>query len=741
MMFSSWCAMLLMMMVHMMMMTTTFMGTHNVLLPSLSLSGPTCLQVVNAQEDQEQHDTMMTMTMMNRTSLGGNDTFMEEEVDDDDDEPPFLAFNYSYKATAPTSNEGNDDARFPRLAGAVDRLQGALRNLWTNEEEDNKTASDVTPVVTREYPTYAISDEARMEIIQQQEIWREQQQQQQQQQPSYYDDDVTSQQSTTSSGASAYANDDPTAATGTMSERVRALVSSAREGAGDVIEFKSSDPTAQRPLSARASALASRLGEGASNALGRASDVASSTTDRVKQAFQGDTSADPTAQRPLSARASALASSARDGASEVVSRVSDVASSTTDRVKQAFQGNASADPNAYANDDPTAATRTMSERVRALVSSAREGAGDVIEFVGNATTGESAVKSSEPTAQRPLSARASALASSARDGASEVVSRVSDVASSTTDRVKQAFQGDTSADPTAQRPLSARASALASSARDGASEAASSARDRLEQAFRSITSDGVAGKNDTIRAKAVDAVASAAETVREGFSAVTSALRLGTMEEDPELAAAAGNWSAMMREYAEYSTGPTVNAKSLRSSSPSSSASQQTHIKQVCVLLQDGGERCDLPKTVPNGGQCTRYVAQGDASKPIVIRSKSAPFHVRAAELSISPASAAYSGGVWLEAPSSMLPTTTAPNYQVVMLDGDRSATEAVVRSQRPGGGPPLASQGPGAAALRSLLEETAQTWRLSQGMWTVRLGDTSAGQVNVVLRLCGYVD
>ena len=184
-----------------------------------------------------------------------------------------------------------------------------------------------------------------------------------------------------------------------------------------------------------------------------------------------------------------------------------------------------------------------------------------------------------------------------------------------------------------------------------------------------------------------------------------------------------------------------VNAKSLRSSSPSSSASQQTHIKQVCVLLQDGGERCDLPKTVPNGGQCTRYVAQGDASKPIVIRSKSAPFHVRAAELSISPASAAYSGGVWLEAPSSMLPTTTAPNYQVVMLDGDRSATEAVVRSQRPGGGPPLASQGPGASALRSLLEETAQTWRLSQGMWTLRLGDTSAGQVNVVLRLCGYVD
>uniref|UniRef100_A0A7S2YVM8 Uncharacterized protein n=1 Tax=Pycnococcus provasolii TaxID=41880 RepID=A0A7S2YVM8_9CHLO len=547
MMFSSWCAMLLMMMVHMMMMTTTFMGTHNVLLPSLSLSGPTCLQVVNAQEDQQQHDTMMTMTMMNRTSLGGNDTFMEEEVDDDDDEPPFLAFNYSYKATAPTSNEENDDARFPRLAGAVERLQGALRNLWTNEEEDNKTASDVTPVVTREYPTYAISDEARMEIIQQQEIWREQQQQQQQQQPSYYDDDVTSQQSTTSSGASA-----------------------------------------------------------------------------------------------------------------------------------------------YANDDPTAATRMMSERVRALVSSAREGAGDVIEFVGNATTGESAVKSS---------------------------------------------------DPTAPRPLSARASALASSARDGASEAASSARDRLEQAFRSITSDGVAGKNDTIRAKAVDAVASAAETVREGFSAVTSALRLGTMEEDPELAAAAGNWSAMMREYAEYSTGPTVNAKSLRSSSPSSSASQQTHIKQVCVLLQDGGERCDLPKTVPNGGQCTRYVAQGDASKPIVIRSKSAPFHVRAAELSISPASAAYSGGVWLEAPSSMLPTTTAPNYQVVMLDGDRSATEVVVRSQRPGGGPPLASQGPGAAALRSLLEETAQTWRLSQGMWTLRLGDTSAGQVNVVLRLCGYVD
>mmetsp|Transcript_2488 Transcript_2488/g.6740 ORF Transcript_2488/g.6740 Transcript_2488/m.6740 type:complete len:589 (+) Transcript_2488:111-1877(+) len=587
MMFSSWCAMLLMMMVHMMMMTTTFMDTHNVLLPSLSLSGPTCLQVVNAQEDQQQHDTMMTMTMMNRTSLGGNDTFMEEEVDDDDDEAPFLAFNYSYKATAPTSKEENDDARFPRLAGAVDRLQGALRNLWTNEEEDNKTASDVTPVVTREYPTYAISDEARMEIIRQQETWREQQQQQQQQQPSYYYDDVTSQQSTTSSGASAYANDDPTAATGTMSERVRALVSSAREGAGDVIEFKSSDPTAQRALSARASALASRLGEGASNALGRASDVASSTTDRVKQAFQGDTSADPTAQRPLSARASALASSARDGASE----------------------------------------------------------------------------------------------------------------------------------------------------------AASSARDRLEQAFRSITSDGVAGKNDTIRAKAVDAVASAAETVREGFSAVTSALRLGTMEEDPELAAAAGNWSAMMREYAEYSTGPTVNAKSLRSSSPSSSASQQTHIKQVCVLLQDGGERCDLPKTVPNGGQCTRYVAQGDASKPIVIRSKSAPFHVRAAELSISPASAAYSGGVWLEAPSSMLPTTTAPNYQVVMLDGDRSATEAVVRSQRPGGGPPLASQGPGAAALRSLLEETAQTWRLSQGMWTVRLGDTSAGQVNVVLRLCGYVD
>ena len=586
-MFSSWCAMLLMMMVHMMMMTTTFMDTHNVLLPSLSLSGPTCLQVVNAQEDQQQHDTMMTMTMMNRTSLGGNDTFMEEEVDDDDDEAPFLAFNYSYKATAPTSKEENDDARFPRLAGAVDRLQGALRNLWTNEEEDNKTASDVTPVVTREYPTYAISDEARMEIIRQQETWREQQQQQRQQQPSYYYDDVTSQQSTTSSGASAYANDDPTAATGTMSERVRALVSSAREGAGDVIEFKSSDPTAQRALSARASALASRLGEGASNALGRASDVASSTTDRVKQAFQGDTSADPTAQRPLSARASALASSARDGASE----------------------------------------------------------------------------------------------------------------------------------------------------------AASSARDRLEQAFRSITSDGVAGKNDTIRAKAVDAVASAAETVREGFSAVTSALRLGTMEEDPELAAAAGNWSAMMREYAEYSTGPTVNAKSLRSSSPSSSASQQTHIKQVCVLLQDGGERCDLPKTVPNGGQCTRYVAQGDASKPIVIRSKSAPFHVRAAELSISPASAAYSGGVWLEAPSSMLPTTTAPNYQVVMLDGDRSATEAVVRSQRPGGGPPLASQGPGAAALRSLLEETAQTWRLSQGMWTVRLGDTSAGQVNVVLRLCGYVD
>ena len=584
-MFSSWCAMLLMMMVHMMMMTTTFMDTHNVLLPSLSLSGPTCLQVVNAQEDQ-QHD-MMTMTMMNRTSLGGNDTFMEEEVDDDDDEAPFLAFNYSYKATAPTSKEENDDARFPRLAGAVDRLQGALRNLWTNEEEDNKTASDVTPVVTREYPTYAISDEARMEIIRQQETWREQQQQQQQQQPSYYYDDVTSQQSTTSSGASAYANDDPTAATRMMSERVRALVSSAREGAGDVIEFKSSDPTAQRALSARASALASRLGEGASNALGRASDVASSTTDRVKQAFQGDTSADPTAQRPLSARASALASSARDGASE----------------------------------------------------------------------------------------------------------------------------------------------------------AASSARDRLEQAFRSITSDGVAGKNDTIRAKAVDAVASAAETVREGFSAVTSALRLGTMEEDPELAAAAGNWSAMMREYAEYSTGPTVNAKSLRSSSPSSSASQQTHIKQVCVLLQDGGERCDLPKTVPNGGQCTRYVAQGDASKPIVIRSKSAPFHVRAAELSISPASAAYSGGVWLEAPSSMLPTTTAPNYQVVMLDGDRSATEAVVRSQRPGGGPPLASQGPGAAALRSLLEETAQTWRLSQGMWTVRLGDTSAGQVNVVLRLCGYVD
>ena len=88
-----------------------------------------------------------------------------------------------------------------------------------------------------------------------------------------------------------------------------------------------------------------------------------------------------------------------------------------------------------------------------------------------------------------------------------------------------------------------------------------------------------------------------------------------------------------------------------------------------------------------------------------------------------------------------MLPTTTAPNYQVVMLDGDRSATEVVVRSQRPGGGPPLASQGPGAAALRSLLEETAQTWRLSQGMWTLRLGDTSAGQVNVVLRLCGYVD
>uniref|UniRef100_A0A7S2YW45 Uncharacterized protein n=1 Tax=Pycnococcus provasolii TaxID=41880 RepID=A0A7S2YW45_9CHLO len=598
MMFSSWCAMLLMMMVHMMMMTTTFMGTHNVLLPSLSLSGPTCLQVVNAQEDQQQHDTMMTMTMMNRTSLGGNDTFMEEEVDDDDDEPPFLAFNYSYKATAPTSNEENDDARFPRLAGAVERLQGALRNLWTNEEEDNKTASDVTPVVTREYPTYAISDEARMEIIQQQEIWREQQQQQQQQQPSYYDDDVTSQQSTTSSGASA-----------------------------------------------------------------------------------------------------------------------------------------------YANDDPTAATRMMSERVRALVSSAREGAGDVIEFVGNATTGESAVKSSDPTAQRPLSARASALASRLGEGASNALGRASDVASSTTDRVKQAFQGDTSADPTAQRPISARASALASSARDGASEAASSARDRLEQAFRSITSDGVAGKNDTIRAKAVDAVASAAETVREGFSAVTSALRLGTMEEDPELAAAAGNWSAMMREYAEYSTGPTVNAKSLRSSSPSSSASQQTHIKQVCVLLQDGGERCDLPKTVPNGGQCTRYVAQGDASKPIVIRSKSAPFHVRAAELSISPASAAYSGGVWLEAPSSMLPTTTAPNYQVVMLDGDRSATEVVVRSQRPGGGPPLASQGPGAAALRSLLEETAQTWRLSQGMWTLRLGDTSAGQVNVVLRLCGYVD
>ena len=428
-------------------------------------------------------------------------------------------------------------------------------------------------------------------------------------------------------------------------------------------------------------------------------------------------------------------------------------------------------------DDPTAAPSAR-QRLAKAASSVRDAAANAAASARDAAQGigarigrEDAAPSSsyypdDPTAAPSARQRLAKAASSVRDAAGNAAASARDAAQGIGARIgredaapSSSYYPDDPTTPDQRARVQARAASLASGARARLGNASAAVRERVARAtetFKEIQAEGVA-TNETVRAKATDAVARAAAAVREGFAKVvervtdrtdagTGGVELGEIRditrEDVEYAVRDSVASLRMALQREPGGVRDLQAEAL--GNPARESAMRT-TRQSCRRLDDGGSRCTLPKTVPDRGQCTVYSASGNARDPLVFVSTSAPFDVRAAELKVWPAESAAAGGVWLEAPPSAgMPAETA---QVVLVGDPASGGHVAVRSQRLGGGPPTARQGPGAASLRSLLTggemavvPTDQRWRRSSGSWTLRFGDVSGeGMVYASLRLCGY--
>ena len=382
------------------------------------------------------------------------------------------------------------------------------------------------------------------------------------------------------------------------------------------------------------------------------------------------------------------------------------------------------------------------------------------------STAEAGAYPDDPTAAPSARQRLAKAASSVRDAAANAAASARDAAQGIGARIgredaapSSSYYPDDPTTPDQRARVQARAASLASGARARLGNASAAVRERVARAtetFKEIQAEGVA-TNETVRAKATDAVARAAAAVREGFAKVvervtdrtdagTGGVELGEIRditrEDVEYAVR--DSVAALRMALQREPGGVRDLQAEALGNPARESAMRT-TRQSCRRLDDGGSRCTLPKTVPDRGQCTVYSASGNARDPLVFVSTSAPFDVRAAELKVWPAESAAAGGVWLEAPPSAgMPAETA---QVVLVGDPASGGHVAVRSQRLGGGPPTARQGPGAASLRSLLTggemavvPTDQRWRRSSGSWTLRFGDVSGeGMVYASLRLCGY--
>ena len=382
------------------------------------------------------------------------------------------------------------------------------------------------------------------------------------------------------------------------------------------------------------------------------------------------------------------------------------------------------------------------------------------------STADAGAYPDDPTAAPSARQRLAKAASSVRDAAANAAASARDAAQGIGARIgredaapSSSYYPDDPTTPDQRARVQARAASLASGARARLGNASAAVRERVARAtetFKEIQAEGVA-TNETVRAKATDAVARAAAAVREGFAKVvervtdrtdagTGGVELGEIRditrEDVEYAVR--DSVAALRMALQREPGGVRDLQAEALGNPARESAMRT-TRQSCRRLDDGGSRCTLPKTVPDRGQCTVYSASGNARDPLVFVSTSAPFDVRAAELKVWPAESAAAGGVWLEAPPSAgMPAETA---QVVLVGDPASGGHVAVRSQRLGGGPPTARQGPGAASLRSLLTggemavvPTDQRWRRSSGSWTLRFGDVSGeGMVYASLRLCGY--